>query len=224
LIEINLLPGSVKRTRSRGLPKFGGGGGGGARNLKLPAVDRTMLIIIALWIVGIGGTAFMQFSSASRLATAQADLEAAQRDSVRYHTMMMRGDSLRAQEALIGQKLEVIQQIDAGRFTWPHLLDEVASALPPYIWLTGMSDVSAAPDQLRFRVEGRAGNYFALGRFIEQLENSPFIAQVKLVGSERTVVAERNVYMFVLEAGAEAPPPDVIQTVPLFAAQPSPED
>lgn len=224
MIEINLLPGSAKKSTRRGLPRLGGGGGGGKTGgLKLPAMDRTLLIIVGLWVVGLAGTAYMHFSSSSRITTAQTDLEAAQRDSARYASMIQRGDSLRAQEATISQKLEVIQQIDAGRFLWPHIMDEVSRALPPYIWLTNLRDSSPGPEEVRVRIEGRAGNYFALGRYIEELERSPFLHQVKLVGSERTVVAERNVYMFVLEAGVQEPPPDVIQTVPLFAAQ-TPEE
>ncbi|HSJ10226.1 MAG TPA: PilN domain-containing protein [Longimicrobiales bacterium] len=219
MIEINLLPGSVKRTKSRG----GALGGSALKGLKLPQFDRTLAVVVALWVFGVGGAAWMHFTSAGRIADAQTALEAAQRDSARYHTIIQRGDSLRAQEALISQKLEVIQQIDAGRFMWPHILDEVSAALPPYIWLTSMRDASPDPNITRVRVEGRAGNYFALGRFIEQLERSPFLHQVKLIGSERSVVAERNVYTFALEAGVQEAPPDVIQTVPLFGAQ-TPEE
>lgn len=220
MIEINLLPGSTKRSARRGAPRLGGGGMPG---VKMPQLDRTVLVIALLWVVGIGAAAYMLFSSSARISAAQTELEAAQRDSARYATMMQRGDSLRAQEAIIGQKLEVIQQIDAGRFMWPHILDEVSQALPPYIWLVNMRDSSPDASVKRVRIEGRAGNYFALGRFIEQLERSPFLQQVKLVGSERTLVAERNVYAFVIDAGVQDAPPDAIQTVPLFAAQ-TPED
>ena len=106
---------------------------------------------------------------------------------------------------------------------WPHLLDEVARALPDYTWLTGIVQIGAArvhmPD---FRIRGRSGNNFALTRFMENLEASPFIREVQLVTTEQVIEQEdgmdgvRTVHDFTLEASYELPPPELIETVPLL--------
>ena len=71
-----------------------------------------------------------------------------------------------AQENVIGQKLQVIQEIDAGRFIWAHILDEVSRALPPYVWVVNLTEAFSEGGVPRVRMEGRAGNYYALGRYI----------------------------------------------------------
>jgi Tfp pilus assembly protein PilN len=35
--------------------------------------------------------------------------------------------------------MNLIRAIDEDRFIWPHILDEVSKALPPYTWLSSMS-------------------------------------------------------------------------------------
>ncbi|HEX6308340.1 MAG TPA: PilN domain-containing protein [Longimicrobiales bacterium] len=218
MIEINLLPGSTKRSSKR--PKVAGrtkkaAAGGGP---KLPDFDRTKLMLVVGWVVGLAIVGWLHVSMNSRLGALRTEHEAAVRDSTRYATLRAQGDSLLAQEQLISQKMQVIQEIDAGRYTWAHIMDEVSRALPPYIWVVNMTEAFSEAGVPRLRLEGRAGNYFALGRYIEDLEASPFFRQVRLISSAQTTVDARTVLGFVLEASYEEPTPDVIETVPLFGA------
>jgi hypothetical protein len=123
MIEINLLPGSTKKSPRRGMPRMGVGG----MQLKLPAVDRTLALFVGAWVVGLGALAWMHLSSTGRIAELELEVEAAVRDSTRYAIQRAHGDSLNAQEAAIAQKLQVIQEIDAARFVWPHILDQISS-------------------------------------------------------------------------------------------------
>jgi Tfp pilus assembly protein PilN len=178
-------------------------------------------MVIGVWAIALGVTAYLHVSSTSELAALQVEQEAAQRDSARYALLREQGDSLMAREKIIAQKMALIQEIDAGRYTWAHILDEVSRALPAYVWLVHVGDVNAdTPGVPRLRIDGRAGNYYAIGEFIEDLEASPFLRGVKLLSSTRTLVADRAVLQFNLEMDYETPPPDAIQTVPLFAATP----
>src|SRR5206468_11756127 len=38
----------------------------------------------------------------------------------------------------------VIRTIDGDRYVWPHLLDQVTKALPPYTWITGVQGLGMA--------------------------------------------------------------------------------
>ena len=222
MIEVNLLPGSVKA--SRGLPKLKfGGGGGAASKLKLPAMDKTIAMIVGGWILAVLIVAYLHFTTGSEITRVAEELTLAQEEEKRLADVQTRLDTMRAQEAVISKKLEVIQEIDAGRYTYPHILDELSRTLPPYVWLINVTEAFTEGSNPRVKIEGRAGNYFALGRYIEQLENSPFIEQVRLVSSARTQVQERIVYGFVIELGYQTPPADAIQTVPLFTARPEGE-
>lgn len=217
MIEINLLPGSVKRAPRRGLPRFGGGGR--KSKAKLPEFDRLIVGSIAVAVLSVALVAWLHFSTSARLNDLRAEQEAAVRDSARYAVLRTQGDSLRIQLEAISARMQVIQDLDAGRFVWPHIMDEVSRTLPPYVWLVNMTGAFVEGGHPRVRIEGRAGNLLALSRYMRELESSPFLGGARLISSEQTTIDERTVYSFALEVGYEEPPADVIQTVPLFASQ-----
>lgn len=217
MIEINLLPGSTKRSGKRGKVSRRSAGAPSARP-KLPEFDRSKGMVIGGWVLGLAIVAWLHLGMNSQLGALRTENEAAVRDSTRFAILRAQGDSLMAQEAVISQKLQVIQEIDAGRYIWPHIFDEVSRALPPYVWVTSVVDGVAGSGTPQVQIEGRAGNYFALGRYIEDLEGSPFLRGVRLVSSAQTVVDQRTVLGFVMQAYYEEPAPDMIQTVPLFGA------
>jgi Tfp pilus assembly protein PilN len=214
MIAINLLPGTTKRSSS-GMSRLGGNP---FAKLQLPSVNRRVAIMGGIWIAVAGTVGWMHYSSTSEVTALSIELEAAVRDSTRYATLKAQGDSLAAQEAVIAQKLELIQTIDAKRFIWPHILDEVSAALPPYVWLLSLGNSAAESAQPHIRVMGMAGTTFALTQYMEQLEASPFIQGVRLISSERQHLEERSVHTFALEMRYQEPPADVIQTMPLFGS------
>jgi Tfp pilus assembly protein PilN len=212
MIEINLLPGSTKRAgrgkrRSGAVPRL---------NLSVPSFDRVLAATVLAWVLGLGGVGWMYFTTSARADDLKVELESAVRDSARYAQQQSQGDSLAAQQAVIAQKLEVIQQIDAGRYVWPHILDEVSRAVPSYVWLVNLTNAAKGTENPRVRIEGRAGTTFALTQFMENLEISPFLQSVRLISSVQGRVENRTVHTFLVEVEFRDPPPDVIQTVPLF--------
>jgi Tfp pilus assembly protein PilN len=217
MIEINLLPGSTRRPARRGAPRLGGAGA--FSKLKLPPVDRMAGLIVLGWVIGLGAIAFLHLGMASRMSDLDVKLEAAVRDSARYSTLRAQGDSLTAREAVIAQKLEVIQEIDAGRYTWPHILDEISRALPQYVWLSaviGSGDDTKLP---AVQIEGYAGTPFALTRFMEQLEASSFLGGTRLVSTAQTRADNRTVHVFTLIVNYREPPPHALETVPLIGTE-----
>lgn len=220
MIEVNLLPGGRKRQARRGLafslPRFGGGGGGRG----LAAADRWMLGSLAVIVLALGYVAWLFVGVRGDREDVEVALEEAVQDSTRFADLISRTNQLTARRDSIAAKVGIIQEIDQNRYTWPHVMDEVARALPDYTWLTGITQV--ASDPLQVRIEGRAGNNFALSVFMEQLEASPFLQNVRLLGSQQAIEeggegAGRQVVMqFQLEAAYTQPPMDFLQTVPLF--------
>ncbi|HWG34738.1 MAG TPA: PilN domain-containing protein, partial [Gemmatimonadaceae bacterium] len=47
------------------------------------------------------------------------------------------------------RQVELIKSFDKNRYVWPHLMDEISRALPPYTWLTSVaqSNVTTAAQQ-----------------------------------------------------------------------------
>jgi Tfp pilus assembly protein PilN len=221
MINVNLRPGAARKGKTkRKLPQIGAIGA--ASRFKLPKFDRMNAFIVSAWIVGPALVGWMFFGQSSRKAELDTNITAALADSVKYSQLIMANKTLLARRDTIAMKVNVIQDIDAGRYIWPHIMDELSRALPPYTWLTKIT--AQAPDSTeklpRFAMEGRAQNNFALSQYMQQLEASPFIRAVKLTTNELVRERDKLVYAFALEMYYEEPTPDVIETVPLFAKTP----
>ena len=218
MIEINLLPGSAKRTRRR-MPKLAVGGLGKA---KLPKLNQGLAIMVIAWVIGIGLFAWMFVGGRTRLATLEDQIAAARLDSVRLAQTIATADTLQKRMAAAAGKLKVVQEIDASRYVWAHLLDEAARALPEHTWMVQVSNIAVDSGVMypKFSLEGRTGNNLALAQYLAQLEQSPFIRNVRMRESQLVREDDKLVYSFLLEAEYEPPPPDIIETVPLFASAP----
>src|SRR5207247_2183893 len=44
----------------------------------------------------------------------------------------------RIRDSLVAE-IGIIRGIDADRYIWPHMLDQITKALPPYTWLTSIA-------------------------------------------------------------------------------------
>ena len=219
MIEVNLLPGGKKRRPSKG----GGGAGGILSKLSMPDLGGILSdsYTIGAVVVGLGVLALLGWwyvGLSSRQAEVRVELADALQDSANYADLIQRNATLTARRDSIAQKVTIIQEIDANRYVWPHLLDELARALPEYTWLTQVIQVSVGDAAVEFQVRGRAGNNRALTTFWRQLQESPFIRSVQLVQTEQVVEPTGElVYAFQLDCVYSAPPLDLVETVPLFA-------
>jgi Tfp pilus assembly protein PilN len=220
LIEVNLLPRATTRGRTRQprreLPSVK------LPRLRLPAgLDRWTVGVLLAWLAGPFAIGWMLFGARAESAQLETAIERARADSAQYAGIIEATRALQAQRDTIAQKLAVIQEIDAGRYLWAHILEEISLALPDYTWLTGIAQTSSVPVP-HFRIEGRTGNNIALTQFMRDLEASPFIRGVRLSSTHQIRDNDELVYAFMLEAGYEEPPADVIRTVALFPREMQP--
>ena len=217
MIEVNLLPGGKKRR-----PSKSGGGGGFLGKLSMPSLGSLALdaysIAAVVVVVGVLTTlGYWYMGLSSRQEEVQVQLADAVQDSSNYSDLIQQNASLMARRDSIALKVDIIQEIDALRYVWPHLLDEVARALPDFTWLTEILQVSGEGAAVEFQIRGLAGNNFAMTTFWEQLEESPFIRDVMLVQSEQILQSTgQMVVQFQLDCVYSRPSMDFLETIPLF--------
>lgn len=179
--------------------------------------DPYILGAVAAGVVALGVIAWLFLGVRSDREEVQVALDSAVQDSVRFADIIARTNQLTARRDSIGQRVAIIQEIDAGRYVWPHVMDEVARALPDYTWLRSIVQLQENPIQLR--IAGAAGSNFAITNFMRSLEASPFLRGVVL---ERTEQAQAEgttsdiIYEFEVLVNFEAPGLDQLETVPLF--------
>jgi Tfp pilus assembly protein PilN len=141
MIEINLLPGSGKK-------KSGRSSGGAARTINFGAllanitqkirdpwlISAVGSVVVAVGVVG--GTFLYQQQRISSLGAAET---AALADSTRYAAALKERARADARRDTLLRRMNLIRAIDEDRFIWPHVLDEVSKALPPYTWLSSLA-------------------------------------------------------------------------------------
>ncbi|UCC23777.1 MAG: PilN domain-containing protein [Gemmatimonadales bacterium] len=218
MIEVNLIPGGKKRSakkggRGKGMSLSLSGGGGSSR-------DPWVLGAIVAWVGVVGAMGWFYFSLTRQVEEVEVAIATQVQDSARFAEIIEQVQGLIARRDSIIQRVDIIQSIDQDRYVWPHVLDEVARALPDYTWLTGMVQTVPPPD-LQVQLTGQAGNNFAVAEFITRLSDSPFIRVADFVSSSQVVqdqgdAGQQIVYDFTLEVYFQPPPPEILETVPLF--------
>ena len=142
MIEINLLPGSGKKKSGRS------SGGGAARKINFGALiagiaqkirDPWLISAVGsvvLSVAVVGSTYLYQEQRISSLAQAET---AALADSTRYAAALKERQRADARRDTLLRRMNLIRAIDEDRYIWPHVLDEVSKALPPYTWLSSLA-------------------------------------------------------------------------------------
>lgn len=171
-------------------------------------------------LLSLGLAGYSSLSIRSRAAGLEKALQAALADSVRSAGLIERMRTLEARRDSIATRVSIIQDIDARRYLWPRIMDEVAGVLPEDAWLTRFAQVASQNGAARFEVEGMTRDNFSLTRFWNGMESSPFIRNVRLISTENVPSGpsgreDGDLYYFVLQAEPEEPPSEVLDFVPV---------
>ena len=228
MIEINLLPGARKKSRSSG------GSSVDVRALVASLGERFkdpwMGIAVGGVTIGLLAIAGMFFLQGRAETALLAQERVAAQDSARFEGVVRATRLAEAQRDSIQRQMAIIAAIDGERFIWPHIMDEVSRALPTYTWLRSVSQSNAAttvsPEavaagtapKLTVRVIGLTVDVQALTIFMKQLEASDFLENVTLAVSEVTTVEGKQVTEFTLDLAYSKPPATSVRTVPLTIA------
>lgn len=215
MIEVNLLPGGRKKASKAfafKMPKLSFGGGGGA------APDWYMVSFAGAMIVALGYIGWSFLGVRGDAEELGVRLEEERQDSIRFDAIIQQTNRLTARRDSIVARAAIIQEIDADRFVWAHLMDEIGSAVPEFLWLREVAYQGDNP--LTVRVAGRAGSTFAVTNFMRRLEASRFLMGAQLQDMQLQPSEENPedlVQVFEIQVAYESPPVEELETVPLFA-------
>jgi Tfp pilus assembly protein PilN len=243
MIGINLLPGTgqkARRSSGGGLPKLDIAAS--IASLRERIRDPWMIGAVGVTVVAVAAVGLLYTTQARREAALQEAEQKAVQDSTRYASVLRERERAEAKRDTALRSLNLIRAIDDDRFIWPHVMDEVSRALPPYTWIvslgfTGMGQaqqaVSTLPaartaggkkhfvqtviprDSVRIRIVGNTVDIQALTRFMKQLESSPFLQDVQLAKSERATDNGKEVTQFQLDMLYSRPEAELVRRVPL---------
>src|SRR5947209_5284996 len=233
MIEINLLPGKKKRAAP-----------GGGFKLALPDFRGLIATIKNPWLIAasatsavvIVGVVLLFFTQTARLRVAEARLDGVRTEKRRFDAVIaQKRQSEKIRDSLVAE-INVIRGIDADRYIWPHILDQVTKALPPYTWLTGISAAgggnvapgapgslpvgpgatdSTGRPQVRIWITGSTVDIQAFTTFLRQLAASPWLTDVMPATTSTIIEADRPVTAFNVAVRFRVADSVYIRTVPL---------
>ena len=226
MITINLRPGQKRKRAGNPLKDVGER----FRALGTRVKDPFLIGAAAAWVIVAGFLAVSMFMTKRELSALEPRIEQARAEHTRFKTFLAQKRKQELiRDSLVAQ-IGVIRSVDGDRYVWPHILDEIARALPAYTWLTNVAveantvvntavtdttAVDTMPPALQFRVEGRTVDMQAYTRFLRQLESSPWIEEVMAVEAKTVVEKERPVTAFTIRATFTRADSAYIRTVPL---------
>ena len=233
MIEINLLPGKrQKAARGAGLgfklalPDF--------RGLIASIKNPWLIAASASAVVVIGGGLLLFITLSTRLRVLQSELDATRVEKRRFDAVIaQKRQSERIRDSLVAE-INIIRGIDADRYIWPHMLDQITKALPPYTWLTsiavaggtnvapgspGSMSATGATDSLgvpivRAWITGSTVDIQAYTTFLRQLAASPWLTDVTPATSSTVIEADRPVTAFNIAVRYRVADSVYIRTVP----------
>jgi Tfp pilus assembly protein PilN len=233
MIEVNLLPGQKRKTAGGGgkfkLPDF--------RKLATSIKDPWLIAAVVAWVLVGGAVVTLYLVDHAKTTALETRVAAITQESRRFiQVVEEKRKSERIRDSLVVQ-LNVIRLIDAQRYVWPHILDQVTKALPPYTWLADMSQVSAPPappvqggqqrppmsdedslaalQAIRVQLRGRTVDIQAYTTFLRQLAASPWITDVTPANSQTVIESDRPVTEFQVSFRFKGADSVYIRTVPL---------
>jgi Tfp pilus assembly protein PilN len=191
-----------------------------------------LLTASGAWVALLAGCGALFVTSRARIAVLNSRLEAVQTEKKRFDVVIaQKRQSEKIRDSLVAE-IAVIRSIDAERYIWPHVLDQLAKALPPYTWLTtlqqmnpggnapppppaGARDTSrAGPQPVRVQITGSTVDIQAYTTFLRQLSASPWFTDVTPLSSQTVVEQDRPVTAFTITMRYRTADSVYIHTVP----------
>ena len=221
MIEINLLPGKKKKKAGAGLsmPDFS--------EIVGKIRDPLMIAAVGVWAIVLPVVGYTYFNESRKLTDLNDEVGRVTVQARNFNTLIREKETLEQLRDTLEVQLTAIREIDADRYIWPHIMEEVTKALPDFTWLNSLEFVPAAtPDAteeidpnyrppVQFTIDGRTGDMGAYTRFLRNLGNSPWIWNVQAGATQTVIESDRPVIAFTITGTYQQADSAFIRTAPL---------
>lgn len=224
MITINLKPGT-KRQAPKGDPMAAFR----ARwqSLRDKVKEPGLVLAGGAWLLVILVLGFLYLRTNSRLGALEPQMQTAQDEYKRYRNFVAeKKREGRARDSILTQ-IGTISAVDQDRFTWSHILDEIAAAMPDFTWLTSVSPVAVSGSQfdtdstsappVSVLIAGQTNDLQNYTMLLRRLGESHWFTNVVPVKTE-TIIDKNNrpITAFTVQATFMRADSTRIQTVPIL--------
>ncbi len=204
MIEINLLPGPKKKKRAGAglsMPDFS--------ELAASIKDPLLIGAVVSWVLAAAFIGAVYFMQSTTLDALDPELRQTRADARQFTILISEKRNMEELRDSLVLELDAIREIDADRYVWPHILEEVTNALPAFTWLVTLDNVATPPPidvtgeefkpPVRFSIEGRTSDIQAYTRFVRQLGESAWFTDIALGPTQTVTEEERAVTSFQIQ-------------------------
>jgi Tfp pilus assembly protein PilN len=226
MITINLKPG-VRRAVQKSGPAFGGLQER-FKGLSSGVKEPWLAFALGAWAIVLVGLGGLFLRSNAQLNTLVPKLEETQAEQRRYEGFLMeKRRAERVRDSVLSQ-IGTIAAVDRDRYIWPHLLDDIANAVPDFTWLVEVAQVGTGTPGTNIdstgvgtpppvvRIVGMTNDLQNYTAFMRRLEASPWLSDVMAVDAKTVVVMNRALTRFTLQASYARADDSQIRTVPIL--------
>ncbi len=178
MIRINLLPVRVSKKKIAG--------------------KQQLILFVLLLVLGLIANFLWSGSRASDLSGRQAKLKRTKEDIAQLEKIIGEVKNIKAEQAALRDKLDILEKLKAGRQGPVRMLDELASVTPKKLWLRKMDEKSGA-----VTFEGSAATIDDVSAFMAALKKSQYFSNVELKKTTAKTEAKLKIVDFVVNAQAQ---------------------
>ena len=149
--------------------------------------------VLAAVIAVVGITAVLE---RAKLHALRGDVEEIREEVRAIQPQVDRVKRLTAQREELERRLDIIRDLDEGRFLSVRVMDNMSREVPQYLWLNGVTQQG----QASVSITGVTFSNLIVADFMMRLERSPMFSGVDLVTTERGTIGEREVMEFSVTA------------------------
>jgi Tfp pilus assembly protein PilN len=194
MVRINLLSEQDRKGKApeRGRPSL-------PRMPSAPSVPLPLLGGVVVLLL-LAAAVYVYVDQNRRMASLEERIDVARQDSTRYWRVITEIRAKETSTSAIASRIQAIQAVDQGRYRWPHILEELSRSLPENTWLTSVTTSADEAGGNRLEITGVTFSNLTLTQFMTNLEGSPYLEGVSLIGSNRSQVEGTDVTSFALIA------------------------
>lgn len=206
MIRINLLPQEERAQR---------------RKMALPRVSAIVpFLALALFFGAIVAITAME---RSRIAGLKRDIARAEEEARVLKPQIEKVNELTRRREELNTRLQVIQDLDRGRFHSVRLMDEMAQNMPEYLWITNFRDQGGT----RLQVDGVTFSNLVVADLMMRLDATEMFQNIDLIITEKGTIDSRQVTKFSVTAdivpGSTTAPEASVGTAPVAYSIPEME-
>jgi type IV pilus assembly protein PilN len=141
----------------------------------------SLILVVTALLVG-----WRYWSLGQQSSKLDADIVAAQKEAKQLHSVITQVQQFEQRKTQLQQRVQLIEQLRQEQTGPVHMLDQVSRALPPMMWLTGLTQTEN-PNEVE--ITGKCVSLTGLSDFVGNLEGSGYFKRsVEILKSQTEAV------------------------------------